>query len=292
MYRFRYTDFTNEAPVVFSDPTPLANAARRVATMVDVNLERPVWVYKITHVESGRAYIGITTRESTARRWYEHIHAAGKGAKSRIALAIKKYGTDAFCFEVVYQAVNLREACAVERGMIAQEGTLVNNGFNITSGGEGIPGTALLTETKAKLSRASQDYWRVPENREKMIAAFSKRVLPASHIEHLRKQAAAMKGKKRKPESIEKGRASQMGHPGYFAGREHPSETIETMRDNARKRWRDPNFLAKSETRSAAMSAGCKKSWIDPEARSLRMMRSAATRAKNLALRKASKDGA
>lgn len=45
-----------------------------------------------------------------------------------------------------------------------------------------------------------------------MVASFQNREIPQSHVEHLRKQAAKMKGKPRNRESVEKGRASQMGH--------------------------------------------------------------------------------
>lgn len=285
-FGFRYTDFNIEAPVVISDATPLANAAlQRSAAMVDVSVERSALVYKITHKVSGKSYIGITTQEDPRERWSQHFRALGRG--TRITKAIRKYGRDAFLFEVVYEAVNYGEACMVERGLIAQYGTMVpSRGYNQSVGGEAYPGGPLSERVKAKLSKSVRKYWSDPENRQRMITAFGKRTWPETHLEHLRKQAAAMKGKKRRSESVEKGRRSLMGHSVSEETRKrlseaHKGKPRQTEESKARISKGNRGLVRTAEQKER-MATGQAKAWADPERKAARLekgrMKRAATR--------------
>ena len=54
---------------------------------------------------------------------------------------MRKYGKAAFSVATVYEAVDLKELLAVEKGLIAQYGTYATaGGYNQTLGGEGVFG--------------------------------------------------------------------------------------------------------------------------------------------------------
>lgn len=97
-------------------------------------------VYRITCLATNKAYIGIT-KKAAAIRFAEHC-ADAKGGKSTGALhaAITKYGTDAFVLETIAVAFSWDAACMFERTLIAEYGTMVPTGYNMTAGGEGTVG--------------------------------------------------------------------------------------------------------------------------------------------------------
>lgn len=90
-----------------------------------------IGIYKITKKENGKAYIGQSN--NIERRFTQHCY---KGEKARIPLdiAIKKYGKDAFIFEVIEECapeqLNEREAYWIKYY------DTVKNGYNCSEGGE------------------------------------------------------------------------------------------------------------------------------------------------------------
>lgn len=91
-------------------------------------------IYKFTHIESGRSYIGQTIQDPNQRR-LEHIAASRHSPKSyHFHNAINKYGIDAFTFEVIAQASSLDELNLLEAKFI-EEFNSIDNGFNIRGGG-------------------------------------------------------------------------------------------------------------------------------------------------------------
>lgn len=96
-----------------------------------------MYVYKVIHRDSGRAYIGAT-RKLVAVRWGEHVSSSKnltKVATTPLHFAIAKFGVGAFDLLVLYRAVDEREMHAVERGAISAHGTLAPHGYNHTCGG-------------------------------------------------------------------------------------------------------------------------------------------------------------
>jgi len=60
-----------------------------------------MYIYKFTHIESGRSYIGQTIQNPNRRR-LEHISASRHTLKTyHFHNALKKYGVNAFSFEVL-----------------------------------------------------------------------------------------------------------------------------------------------------------------------------------------------
>jgi hypothetical protein len=117
---------------------------------------RPWSLYKITHIESGHQYIGLTSRDAPLR-WRQHVWDAGNDGRCKSALhrAIRKHGAAAFEFEVLAMATGGDAARLMERDLIAQHGTMRPAGFNLTSGGEMAVGVKVSAETRRKISHAN-----------------------------------------------------------------------------------------------------------------------------------------
>ena len=90
-----------------------------------------IGIYKITKKENGKSYIGQSN--NIERRFQEHCY---KGEKARIPLdiAIKKYGKEAFSFEVLEECpqekLNEREAYWIKYY------NTVETGYNCSEGGD------------------------------------------------------------------------------------------------------------------------------------------------------------
>lgn len=139
-------------------------------------------IYKITHLISGKAYIGVSNDPD--RRFKEHCSAK----TTLVGRAIRKYGKENFDFRVICSA---REELAYfyEQPFIAGHDTMAPNGYNLKFGGTGGRHT---DETKAKIS-----------------AAHMGKILTQ---EHIAKMSAAMTGRVKSDETIAKMSAAMMGH--------------------------------------------------------------------------------
>jgi group I intron endonuclease len=195
-----------------------------------------MFIYKITNTINGKAYIGLTTK-SVRSRWKAHIsNAFAKNIQYYLYKAMRKYGLDSFKVETLYEAVDLRELIAVEKGLIAQYGTLYNsNGYNQSSGGESRSGVKLSPEVVAQMrirttahlaanghpmqgkkhsskSRAQMSVsakCKPPvsdKTRQKLSIAATGRVIPREAVEIGRQKRI---GVKRTPEQIERIRAGR-----------------------------------------------------------------------------------
>lgn len=113
-------------------------------------------IYLITHLASGRGYVGQS--RDIDRRWREH--GATLKPRSHLEKALRCYGRDAFSFEVL-------EVCPPElldereREHIARLGTLAPCGFNREPGGHA-PG-APCAETRELIKKGTERRWRTDE---------------------------------------------------------------------------------------------------------------------------------
>lgn len=184
--------------------------------------DEQIWdVYKLTNTANGKAYIGITSR-GWQKRWRQHLWTSTNGKASNfnlvISRALRKYGADAFDTVLLYRAISLREAISVERGLIAQYGTMQPSGYNVTQGGEGMSG-----------------YSPTPERRAAQSAFQSGRTMPPEAVE---KTAAFHRGRKRSAETC-----ARIG--AFFLGKHRTPEAIEKTASKIRNRKRAPEFGAK-----------------------------------------------
>jgi group I intron endonuclease len=90
-------------------------------------------IYKVTHKETGKVYIG-TTESDLKKRKKDHIQKAKSGKGYRFQEAIATYGPDAFEWEQIDSASTSNEAAEKEREYIILYRS-EENGFNADTGG-------------------------------------------------------------------------------------------------------------------------------------------------------------
>ena len=200
------------------------------------------YVYKITNTVNGKSYIGISIHEPEKDRIQKHLSGHGNRI---IANAVKKYGKEAFVYEVLEANVFDEFLPDLEVAYIANFNTVVPNGYNLTSGGEAAK--TLSDETRRKIGEAGKGRQHSIEARRKMSEARKGKTLSAEHRrkiseankgktrseEHCRKISEARKGKKGKPHSAETRRKISEARKGK-KGKPHSVEARRKMSE-ARK---------------------------------------------------------
>lgn len=172
---------------------------------------------------SGKKYIGITLK-SAAERFSKHCTASRKSQKLPIYRAIKKYGRDAMAISVLCVSDNIEYLRLVEIRAIAALNTLLPNGYNATSGGEGTPGRILSDAARRRISAAQVGRPVSAETRIKISASMrsalaKKREMcggiifrPSPSIEARIKNRNSQLGKKHTEETKQKIRQSRLDH--------------------------------------------------------------------------------
>ena len=113
-------------------------------------------VYRATNTVNSKEYVGKTVR-SLSHAKSRHKNRAFKawkhGCESKFYNAIRKYGWEAFEWQVLYEGQTDQEIQEKERQFIEALDTLVS-GYNSTPGGDGGAGKVLSERHKEKLSDA------------------------------------------------------------------------------------------------------------------------------------------
>ena len=155
------------------------------------------YVYKITNTVNNKSYIGISIHEPDKGRIKNHL--SGRGNRI-IANAVKKYGKDAFTYEILEANVFDELLPDLEVAYIANYNTVSPHGYNLTYGGDGAGSPS--EETRRKMSKAHKG-----------------KKLGSPSEEHRRKLSEAHKGKKLSAESIRKRTEAQKGENHHFFGK-------------------------------------------------------------------------
>ena len=108
------------------------------------------YVYKITNTVNNKSYIGISIHEPEKRRIRRHL--SGRGNRI-IANAVKKYGKDAFTYEILEANVFPELLPDLEVAYIANLNTIAPHGYNLDSGGSHATPSE---ETRRKLSQINK----------------------------------------------------------------------------------------------------------------------------------------
>lgn len=115
-------------------------------------------VYVARNRLNGKLYVGKTVVSLSHARQRHHQRAKyiwKYGVFSRFYTALRKYGTDAFEWAVVYHGTSDADIQRKERELIARWNTMSSDaGYNMTPGGDGGAGKTLSDEHKEKLRKA------------------------------------------------------------------------------------------------------------------------------------------
>ncbi|MEO7283164.1 NUMOD1 domain-containing DNA-binding protein [Gelidibacter sp.] len=90
-------------------------------------------IYTVTHVESGKSYVGCSTN-SMYQRQLDHTERAQRGEKGKFHEAIATHGPEAFSWTQIDTANSTNELAQKEKDYIVQYDSK-DNGFNSDSGG-------------------------------------------------------------------------------------------------------------------------------------------------------------
>lgn len=112
-----------------------------------------MYIYLITNQVNDKKYVGQTTQEPL-KRW--NAHKSMNKPDKILYKAFTKYGIENFKFEVIDECSSQDELIKAEIEWISHYNTFLGEGYNMTSGGEGIGGWNHTEEAKQKIGKASK----------------------------------------------------------------------------------------------------------------------------------------
>lgn len=193
-------------------------------------------IYSITHIESGRVYVGSS--KCIADRWRQHRRAlrAGKHHSSYLQRAWSKYGEDAFRFEVL-------EACDLDvliqreaHWMEVMRSRNKRRGFNMNEAGPTRLGARVSPEIREKMKAAKAV---VSEETRARLRAAWKRNPGTRHTEESRKKLSEANSKPRRPRSEETKEKLRLAN----IGKKRTPEVVEKYASKLRGHKQDPDFV-------------------------------------------------
>jgi group I intron endonuclease len=200
-------------------------------------------IYKLTHKESGKIYIGQS--KHLKKRLNEHRRCEKsndkKGSQSVVRRAIKKYGFDAFHFEIILYCDEGEYMNLMETKLIQFYDCLVPKGYNVRDGGNKV---FISEEGRKRISKANLGRKVSEETRKKLSESGKKAYLnnPRS-LEWSKKLSISLTGKKKSEESKKKMSEHRKefikNNPDScknFLGKKHSEETKRKMRESHMKR--------------------------------------------------------
>ena len=113
-------------------------------------------IYKVTNKINGKVYIGKITKGLDERK-KAHIEQS-KNKRSYFYNAIRRYGIDSFFWEVLIECNNQKSLNEHEKFFIAVY-RANGNVYNLTDGGEGVPGYKHTDQTKKLIGNKSKKMW-------------------------------------------------------------------------------------------------------------------------------------
>lgn len=183
-------------------------------------------IYKATNIIDGKVYIGFDSH--WPNRKGQHLILSQKGSGWLFHEAIRKYGPDAFEWEVICQSKDghylLNE---MEPYFIKEYNSFYLNGqgYNMTLGGDGTVGYHHLEETKTRISNTKRGYRHSEKSKNKMSESRKNRPLSEKERQHLDKLHESRKGCKHTTETKKKmSNASK--------GRRHSEQSKEKMSES------------------------------------------------------------
>lgn len=142
---------------------------------------------------TGKRYIGISTK-TFEERWNVHQMRVKEGRSQALQAAIRKYGAANITGWTLVIADNWDYLCELERRAIQTFGTLSPNGYNLTTGGEGVPGRVHTEAAARNMSAGQRRRFSDPAERQRLAeqGRWQER-LPEKAAEAHRKRSEKMK---------------------------------------------------------------------------------------------------
>lgn len=172
-------------------------------------------IYLATNIVNGKQYVGQTVRTLDRRRNQHYSDAKRQTCNIIFHNAIRKYGENAFIWEVVKEYNDVTILDEAEKRCIALLNTLSPNGYNLMTGGSN--GTH-SEETKRKMSEALSG--KKNPNYGKDLSGVN----------------APNYGRKFSEETKAKHREAHAGSKNGMFGKKHSKETKQKMRESYLRR--------------------------------------------------------
>jgi len=174
-------------------------------------------VYKISCSANGKIYVGYTGK-TAEERFKAHLLNARWRKRTALYDAIRTYGNDSFSVELLVECETHEQACAKEIKFIAELNSMLPNGYNMTSGGDGVP---VPIEVHKEAGRR-----KLGVITEKQRAHFNSRRGIKHSPEHIAKVAAKHLGSKRSEETRRRMSEAQKGRTNSEEARQKMSKAM------------------------------------------------------------------
>lgn len=174
------------------------------------------YIYLIKNTVNGKCYVGQTIH-APDKRINRHLNCTSRGS-SLLAKAVKKYGRDAFEFEILHEVFDFA-LDALEVQEIKNHNSLSPNGYNLESGGNS--NKTITPESRRKMSEAQKG--NTNAKGKKRSAETCRKISEVQKgrkhsTETRRKMSESLKGRKpsdehrRKLSEVQKGRKFSTEH--------------------------------------------------------------------------------
>ena len=128
-------------------------------------------IYKVTNLITNKVYIGKTIYKLKKRK-RQHLCAAKSNSGNMLFhKAIRKYGEENFCWEVLDTVMFSDLLLDLEKFYIIKYNCKQPNGYNLTDGGGGVVGFTVSDETRKKMSEARMGHKMSDETKRKLSKA-------------------------------------------------------------------------------------------------------------------------
>ena len=133
------------------------------------------FVYCATNKINGKKYVGFSSRPIGVRISV-HKYDASSGEGYLFHKAIRKYGWENFEWKILLDDVDICDLGYFETFFVKKLGTKVPNGYNLTDGGEGVPGRIVSPELRKKISESNRGKKKSETHKRNMSEAAKKRI--------------------------------------------------------------------------------------------------------------------
>ena len=163
-------------------------------------------VYCATNKVNGKKYIGVTSK-ALVGRMRNHRNSAHSKSFFAFHCAIRKYGFEAFSWEILKENIDFAEAVLLEKEYILSFRAFIGfsdcTGYNMTLGGDGVLGLKWTPEQIQKLSdshKGKPGFWSGKKRDPQVVARVSAKLRgrkypgrvphPSLHSDEAKRKAA------------------------------------------------------------------------------------------------------